>query len=129
MEPVHMGERIRRAREEAGLVQEQLARAVGVSQRAVSYVERQAWIKLSTLKRYAEALGKPLGYFVEMAEERPERESRQQAIETAFQVVCRDPEFSFGAGAGESLSPELKRDVVRLYERYRQVKLLPEDLA
>ena len=129
METVHMGDRIRRAREEAGLVQQALAKAVGVSQRAVSYVERQPWVKLSTLRRYAQALGRPLGYFVEMPEERREGESRPQVIESAFLVVCRDPDFSFGARADESLTQETKRDIIRLYERYRQVRLLPEDLA
>ena len=129
VESVHMGERIKRAREEKGLAQQDLARAVGVSQRAVSYVERQPWVKLATLRRYAQGLGRPLSYFIEIAEEPAPGESREQVIETAFHVVARDPEFSFGARSGETLNPETKKDIVRLYERYRQVKLLPEDFA
>jgi len=43
--------------------------------------------------------------------------------------VCRDPDFGFGSRAGEQLSTETKRDIVRLYERYKGVSLLPREVG
>ncbi len=49
------------AREEAGLTQEQLAQKLHTKKSAISRIENHAEdIKLSTLKRIAEALGKEL---------------------------------------------------------------------
>jgi len=131
MPEVNVGRRIREAREALDLNQHELATRVGVSQRAVSYVEKQAWVKQSTLQKYALPLGRPLSYFL-----RPyDGESRdvagltrQEAVQQAFAVVCRDPEFGFGSRPGDQLSTETKRDIVRLYERYKGVSLLPAEL-
>jgi transcriptional regulator with XRE-family HTH domain len=52
---------LKRAREEAGLTQEQLAEKLKTKKTAISRIENHAEdIKLSTLERFAEALGKQL---------------------------------------------------------------------
>jgi transcriptional regulator with XRE-family HTH domain len=128
MPEVNVGSRIRDAREALGWSQHALAKRVGVSQRAVSYVEKQSWVKQATLQKYAPALGKPVSYFLQPYGEGAVSESalnRQETVEQAFAVVCRDPEFGFGARPGEQLSLETKNDIVRLYERYKGISLLP----
>ncbi|GAG37135.1 unnamed protein product, partial [marine sediment metagenome] len=119
------------AREALGLTQHQLAERIGVSQRAVSYVEKQTWVKQSTLQRYRASLGQSLAYFLRPYGEEIEPEaglSRREAVEQAFAVVCRDPEFGFGARPGDQLSLETKKEIVRLYERYKGISLLPPSL-
>jgi transcriptional regulator with XRE-family HTH domain len=131
MPEVNVGRRIREAREALELNQLQLAERVGVSQRAVSYVEQQAWVKQSTLQKYARALGRQLSYFLRPCDYGSETETgltRQEVIQQAFAVVCRDPEFGFGSRPAEQLSIETMRDIVRLYERYKGVSLLPTDM-
>jgi len=126
--PMQVGKRIREAREEQGITQAELARRLGMRQGAVSYIERQEWVQKSVLERYAAALGKPLSFFVqEDPQEQPD--SRERQIERAFEVVRRDSNFGFGARSGAELEVETKKDIVRLYEEARRVKLLPEDLA
>ncbi len=130
MPEVSVGRRIREAREALELNQNELAERVGVSQRAVSYVEKQAWVKQSTLQKYARALGRSLPYFLRPYGDEGGAETgltRQEAMEQAFAVVCRDPEFGFGSRPGEQLSTDTKLDIVRLYERYKGVSLLPAD--
>jgi len=129
MPDVSVGRRIREAREALNLSQHELAERVGCSQRAVSYVEKQAWVKQSTLQKYGRALGRPLSYFLRPYDEGTAEPglSRQEAVEQAFAVVCRDAEFGFGRRPGEQLSIETKKDIVRLYERYKGVSLLPPE--
>lgn len=130
MPEVNVGRRIRDAREALGLNQHEVAEKVGVSQRAVSYVEKQAWVKQSTLQKYSRALGRPLSYFLRPYDETGEAEgglTGQEAVQQAFAVVCRDPEFGFGSRPGEQLSTETQRDIVRLYERCKGVSLLPTE--
>jgi len=129
MTDVNVGRRIREARESLELSQHELAARVGVSQRSVSYVEKQNWVKQSTLERYAMALGRPLSYFLRpYDEEAGAGLTRQEVIEQAFAVVSRDGEFGFGRRAGEQLSLETKKDIVRLYERYKGISLLPREI-
>ncbi|NIR01647.1 MAG: helix-turn-helix domain-containing protein, partial [Gemmatimonadales bacterium] len=119
---VNVGRRIREARESLELSQHELAARVGVSQRAVSYVEKQNWVKQSTLERYAAAVGRPLSYFLRPYDDDAEGGlTTQEAIQQAFAVVCRDPEFGFGSRPAEQLSVETQKDIVRLYERYKGV--------
>ena len=128
MSDVNVGRRIREARESLELSQHELAERVGVSQRAVSYVEKQNWVKQSTLERYAAAMGRSLSYFLRPYDDDPASAlTTHEAIEQAFAVVFRDPEFGFGARPSEQLSVETKKDIVRLYERYKGVSLLPPD--
>jgi transcriptional regulator with XRE-family HTH domain len=129
MAEVSVGRRIREARESLRLSQQELAEKVGVSQRSVSYAEKQSWIKQSTLEKYGEALGRPLSYFLRpYAEDAEPAMTREEAVQQAFAVVCRDPDFGFGSRSGEELSSETKRDIVRLYERYKGVNLLPREV-
>jgi len=128
MTDVNVGRRIREARESLELSQHELAERVGVSQRAVSYVEKQNWVKQSTLERYAAAMGRSLSYFLRPYDDDPASAlTTHEAIEQAFAVVFRDPEFGFGARPSEQLSVETKKDIMRLYERYKGVSLLPPD--
>ncbi len=56
-----VGVMLRQAREEAGLTQEELARRIKTKKTAISRIENHAEdIKLSTLEKVAEALGKRL---------------------------------------------------------------------
>jgi transcriptional regulator with XRE-family HTH domain len=131
MQDVNVGSRIREAREALNLSQHELAERVGVSQRAVSYVEKQAWVKRSTLEKYAQALGRALSYFLlpySGEEGAGSGLSREEAIQQAFAVVCRDSDFGFGARPNEEISVETKQDIVRLYERYKGISLLPPEI-
>lgn len=65
-EDFKIGVKLKIAREEAGLTQEQLAQKLKTKKSAISRIENHAEdIKLSTLKRFAQALDKKL--FVEVA--------------------------------------------------------------
>ena len=56
-----IGVLLKMAREEAGLTQEELANIIQTKKTAISRIENHADdIKLSTLKRFADALGKEL---------------------------------------------------------------------
>ena len=56
-----IGVMLKMAREEAGLTQEELAAIIQTKKTAISRIENHADdIKLSTLKRFADALGKEL---------------------------------------------------------------------
>ncbi len=61
-----IGRRIQKAREEAGLSQEQLAQMINCSQPALSNYELgKRRLYLSQLQAISRALGKPLSYFLE----------------------------------------------------------------
>jgi len=60
-EQFKIGVLLRQAREEAGITQEQLAQKLNTRKSAISRIENHAEdIRLSTLHRYAQALGKSL---------------------------------------------------------------------
>jgi HTH-type transcriptional regulator/antitoxin HipB len=60
-EQFKVGVMLRQAREAAGLTQEELARRINTKKTAISRIENHAEdIKLSTLEKVAEALGKRL---------------------------------------------------------------------
>jgi transcriptional regulator with XRE-family HTH domain len=64
-----LGKRIQRAREEAGLNQEQLAGILGCSQPTLSNYEKgKSRIYLAQLQKVADALNKPITYFLEAME-------------------------------------------------------------
>ncbi len=65
-----LGQRVRNARIESGLSQQDLANRIGTTQDAVSLYERGARaVSLETLVAIAKALNKPLGYFLELKPE------------------------------------------------------------
>jgi HTH-type transcriptional regulator / antitoxin HipB len=69
-----VGVLLRQAREEAGLTQEEVALRLNTQKSAISRIENRAGdIRLSTLERYAKALGKQLSL-----ELRPKRRSRSR---------------------------------------------------
>jgi HTH-type transcriptional regulator / antitoxin HipB len=60
-EEFKIGLLLRRAREEAGLTQEQVAERLQTKKSAISRIENRAGdIRLSTLEKYAKALGRQL---------------------------------------------------------------------
>lgn len=64
-EQFKIGEVLRQAREAAGLTQEELAHRVHTKKTAISRIENHAEdIKISTLKRVAEALGKRIQIYL-----------------------------------------------------------------
>jgi transcriptional regulator with XRE-family HTH domain len=65
-----IGKRIQKAREEAGLSQEELASRMGCTQAALSNYELgKRRMYLANLAQLAEILHKPLNYFLEEAED------------------------------------------------------------
>jgi transcriptional regulator with XRE-family HTH domain len=74
-EDFKVGVLLRRAREEAGLTQEEVAARLQTKKSAISRIENHAGdIRLSTLERYARALGRQLSL-----ELRPPRQIRRPA--------------------------------------------------
>ena len=74
-EEFKVGVLLRQAREEAGLTQEELAERLDTKKSAISRIENHAGdIRLSTLERYAKALGRQLSL-----ELRPGRRSHRPA--------------------------------------------------
>jgi transcriptional regulator with XRE-family HTH domain len=74
-EEFKVGVLLRQAREEAGLTQEELAERLDTKKSAISRIENHAGdIRLSTLERYAKALGRQLSL-----ELRPGRRNRRPA--------------------------------------------------
>ncbi len=60
-----LGVLLKHAREEAGLTQEEMARKLNTKKSAISRIENQAEkVTLSTLAKYANAIGKKIHYFV-----------------------------------------------------------------
>jgi transcriptional regulator with XRE-family HTH domain len=90
-----LGRRIREARQESGLTQEQLAAQLGADQSKISRIERGRDLSSLTLTQIAEATGKGMDYFVSL-EERPFEQERAR-------FRARDPR-----------SPEARRALDRL---------------
>lgn len=66
MGTMDIGKKLQLAREEAGLSQEQLANLLGCAQSTLSNYEKgKRRLYLTQLEQIAEALGKPIDYFVE----------------------------------------------------------------
>ncbi len=89
-----IGLKIQIAREEKGLSQEQLAKAIGCSQSALSNYEKgKRRLYLSQLEVLARILGKPLDYFVESISQKnnagdfPGKDSSRQKIEAALEKL------------------------------------------
>jgi HTH-type transcriptional regulator/antitoxin HipB len=65
VEQFKLGVLLREAREKAGLTQEELARRMNTKKSAISRIENHAEdIKLSTLEKFARAIGKTLRLLV-----------------------------------------------------------------
>jgi transcriptional regulator with XRE-family HTH domain len=65
-----VGMRIQQAREELGITQQELASRLGLTQAALSNYELgKRRLYLANLEQIASALGKPLSYFMEPADD------------------------------------------------------------
>lgn len=94
-DPTGLGSRIREARVEAGLTQEELAELIGVGTRQMQYYESGDSNPYRTLRRIAEATGKSIGWFMhgdapiqlgveELAERLEKLEASQVRVEEAL---------------------------------------------
>lgn len=64
MKKTIIGENVLRARREANLSQEDLARLVGVTSRTIIRLEKEGKTNLFLLERIASSVGKPVEYFI-----------------------------------------------------------------
>jgi len=83
-----IGRRVRTARREAGVTQEDLAARTDRSTEAVSNIERGVSLPtLDTLERLAEALGAPLSFFFDVSDEAAS--PRRAEIEIRVRLLLR----------------------------------------
>ncbi|MFH1150025.1 MAG: helix-turn-helix transcriptional regulator [Actinomycetota bacterium] len=97
-----IGKRIQKAREEAGLSQEELASALGITQSALSNYELgKRRLYLANLEQLAGVLERPLSYFME--EEKPAGPGDGRRLESSDEVTSEIlrllPELSPGERA------------------------------
>ena len=111
-----------------GILKQRFGERLKTSQAAVSYVEGRRRLRASVLEKYAAALETTSELLTAGVAEGFD-DSRSGIIHDAFEVVRRDEDFGFGARSDELLSEETMLDIVRLYERYKGIHLLPLDLA
>lgn len=117
-----IGRRIRQARETAGMTQEDLGRALGISGVAVGHYERAARsVGIAELERIAEALRRPVTWFLHTPG------PWSQLVEAAYEKVRLDPTYPHGARHDPDLDLPFKEYIVRLYEKARGIPLLPTE--
>ncbi|HEY3269020.1 MAG TPA: helix-turn-helix transcriptional regulator [Armatimonadota bacterium] len=117
-----IGRRIRQAREAEGLTQEELGRRLGISGVALGHYERAARsVGIAELERIAEALGKPITWFLQ-----PPR-PWADLVRDAYARVRQDPTYPHGARHEPEVDAALQEYIVRLYEQARAVRLLPSE--
>jgi len=76
-----IGHRLQKAREEAGMSQEELAKVLGYTQSSLSNYELgKRRLYVSGLQRIGQILGKPITYFLEDAEENPANSENLEGI-------------------------------------------------
>lgn len=76
-----IGRKLQKAREEAGLSQEELARKLGCTQASLSNYELgKRRLYLADLQRIGQLLGKPVTYFLEDPEEKPANPNYEQLL-------------------------------------------------
>lgn len=82
-----IGERIQKAREEAGLSQEELSSRLGYTQAALSNYELgKRRLYLANIEQIARELGRPLSYFINDADERIRVKMDTPADETTSEI-------------------------------------------
>jgi transcriptional regulator with XRE-family HTH domain len=85
-----VGMRVRTARQQAGMTQEQLVAAVKRSPMSISKIERGFQLPdLTTLLAIAQAVGKPLGSFVEEMQSDDGRSVRRRELEMRLDQMIR----------------------------------------
>lgn len=102
---VGIGDRIRQARTEAGLTQDQLADLVGVGMRQIQYYESGESDPYRKLRQIAEATGKPIDWLLrgDDATEPDEGEvvARLSAVEEQLRALRQELERRLPAVPGE----------------------------
>ena len=96
-----IGDRLRRARREQGMTQEELAERSGLSRELIAKIEqgRRQSVRLTTLTRLAQALDLPLS---ELADNRPRLDSdREGASVLAIRDVLLSPSLLPGIDPGD----------------------------
>ncbi len=85
-----IGKRIQKAREEAGLSQEELASALGITQSALSNYELgKRRLYLANLEQLANVLERPLSYFMEEAPEDEAAVARNESGDATSSEIIR----------------------------------------
>jgi transcriptional regulator with XRE-family HTH domain len=83
-----IGKRIQRAREEAGLSQEELASRLGCTQAALSNYELgKRRLYLANIEQIARILNKPLNYFLNDSSLKANSQSREPQDEIAAEII------------------------------------------
>ena len=83
----NIGQRIQKAREEAGLSQEELATKLGLTQAALSYYELgKRRLYLANIEQIARELNKPLNYFLEDTVETIKTNEKKAQDETILEI-------------------------------------------
>jgi transcriptional regulator with XRE-family HTH domain len=83
-----IGKKIQRAREEAGLSQEELASRLGYTQAALSNYELgKRRLYLANIEQIARELNKPLSYFLEESASPANAEQREPQDETTSEII------------------------------------------
>lgn len=116
-----VGLRIQAARETAGQSIEQLAKRIGVQTEILTRCEAGAECPREFAMRIARVLHIP---FAQLCGGKSYPATTQELIERAFQHIRKDREYRFGAVHIEQVS--VKREIVRMYEQARGIKLLPD---
>jgi len=84
----NIGRKIQRAREEAGLSQEELASRLGYTQAALSNYELgKRRLYLANIEQIARELNKPLSYFLEESASPTNGEQREPQDETTSEII------------------------------------------
>lgn len=87
---IQIGIKVKAARQERGLTQEQLAEAIGKAVETVSNVERGfALTGIETLQQISRVVGKPMGFFFEGVEDSRRVSRKRLEIEERLRFQAR----------------------------------------
>jgi transcriptional regulator with XRE-family HTH domain len=107
--PVGIGKRVRALRKEKGLSQSQLARAAGISQPAISFIEKETTVEpgAKIVLALAHALNVPSDYLVSGNESGKEKMLRPEVLALAYELQNLTPEkFALIAATVAAINPE-----------------------
>jgi transcriptional regulator with XRE-family HTH domain len=120
---IHIGLRIRRARQAAGLTQEQLGDKIGVGQSVIARMEMSPWPHNQTIMRVALALGVPFEQLKPPPEPPPPKEPSKAEQRRELARIAREanspngPMWPFGIfempsdyGQGKGPRPKQKEN-------------------
>ncbi len=101
-----IGRKLQKAREDAGLSQEELARRLGCSQASLSNYELgKRRLYLADLQRIGQLLGKPITYFLEESE-------NHEPIESELAGILKEPHVKEILLALQHLKPDQRKSVL-----------------